>query len=278
MIGKAYAAGTILNALATGVGCAFGICLKTTAKLKLDTENVLIVNGEQRDAKILDLVLSQFGVKANVRVKSNIPEQSGLGSSSALINAILCALLKGRKELYAYEILRMNAELSVKAGISYTGAFDDASASLLGGIVVSDNYKMKLRCWIPKKGRAAILIPEFKRGKVDWEKIKSRSDRLKNALEKIKELKFGEVMVENTKFYCEMIGYPLEIAERLWKEGVCCGLSGNGPTFVALGNRDEISIAEEIWGEYGKVLRSRLVESPAEEIVITEELFIEQKY
>lgn len=274
MIGKAYAAGTILNALATGVGIAFGICLSTTARIKLDFENILIVNGEERDARILDNVFSQFGFKANVRVKSNIPEQSGLGSSSALINAILCAIFKERKVLFAHEILRMNAELSVKAGISYTGAFDDASASLLGGIVISENYKMKLRCWIPKKGRVAILIPEFKRGKVDWDKIKSYSWRLKNTLEMIKELKFREIMVENTKFYCEMIGYPLEIAERLWKEGILCGLSGNGPAFVAIGNREEISIAKEIWEEYGRVVKNRLAEKPAEEIAITEELFI----
>ncbi|MCS7143865.1 MAG: shikimate kinase [Archaeoglobaceae archaeon] len=273
MIGKAYAAGTILNALATGIGCAFGIDLKTIAKVKIDSENVFIVNGENRNPEILNKILSHFGIKAQVILKSDIPERSGLGSSSAFINAVLCAIMK-KEDLFAHKILRLNAELSLKAGISYTGAFDDASASLLSGVVLSDNYKMKLYSWIPFTKRTAVLIPEFKRGKVDWDKIKSQGERLKNALEKLKKLEFREVMVENTKFYCEMIGYPLEIAERLWKEDICCGLSGNGPAFVAIGNDDEISTAKEVWKEYGEVIIGKIPEKPAEEVVITSDLFI----
>ncbi|MEM2726682.1 MAG: shikimate kinase [Archaeoglobaceae archaeon] len=274
MIGKAYAAGTILNALATGVGCAFGIDLKTTAKVKIDSENALIVNGEDRNPAILEKILSQFDIKARVVLKSSIPEKSGLGSSSAFINSVLCAIMKRKEDLFAHEILRLNAQMSLKAGISYTGAFDDASASLLSGIVVSDNYKMKLYSWTPFTNKTAILIPEFKRGKVDWDKIKSNGDRLKHALENLKKLKFCEVMFENTKFYCEMIGYPIEIAERLWKERIFCGLSGNGPAFVAIGSSDDISTAKEIWKEYGEVIVSKIPEKPAERVVITSDLFM----
>lgn len=274
MIGKAYAAGTILNALATGIGCAFGIDLKTTAKFKMSSENVLKVNGEERNPAILDKILSTFGVKAQVIIKTNIPERSGLGSSSAFINAVLCALLKKEGKLLAHKILKLNAELSLKAGISYTGAFDDASASLLGGVVVSDNYKMKLMNWLFTSKKTAVLIPEFKRGNVDWDRIKSEAANLSNALEKLKKLSFREVMVENTRFYCKLIGYPLEIVERLWEEGICCGLSGNGPAFVAIGNNDEISTAKEIWSEYGEVMICKIPKNPAEKVMITPELFV----
>lgn len=274
MLGKAYAAGTVLNALATGVGCAFGIDLKTIAKVKIDSENVLIVNGEHRNPEILNKILSKLEIKAQVIIKSEIPERSGLGSSSAFINAILCAIMKKEKDLFAHEILRLNAELSLGAGISYTGAFDDASASLLSGFVVSDNYKMRLYNWIPTTKRTAILIPEFKRREVDWGKIKKQSERLRNALEDLKNFEFSKVMVENTKFYCEMIGYPLEIVERLWEEDICCGLSGNGPAFVAIGSGEDISIAKEIWKEYGEVIVGKIPEKPAEKVVITSELFI----
>lgn len=275
MIGRAYAAGTILNALATGIGCAFGIDLKTTAKLKISSENVLVVNGEERNPAILDKIVLPFGIKAQVIIKTNIPERSGLGSSSAFLNAILCALLKKEGNLFAHRILKLNAQLSLNAGISYTGAFDDASASLLGGIVISDNYKMKLKNWLIASKKTAVLIPEFKRGKVDWDRIKSEAVNLSNALEKLEKLRFHEVMVENTKFYCKLIGYPLEIAERLWKERICCGLSGNGPAFVAIGDNDEISTAKEVWEEYGKVIVGRVPKNPAEEVMITPELFIE---
>lgn len=273
MLGKAYAAGTILNALATGTGSAFGIELTTKAKVKLDDENTLIVNGEERETEILEKILSHFGIKAQVTVRTEIPERSGLGSSSAFINAILCSLMKN-KELLAHEILKLNAEISLKAGISYTGAFDDASASLLGGFVISENYQMKLRSWIFSRKKTAVLIPEFKRKKVDWDKIKAESYRLSNALEKIKKLKFFEVMVENTKFYCEIFGYPIEIAEKLWKEGICCGLSGNGPAFVAIGSKEEVLTAKELWQEYGRVLVRKVAEKPAENVVISSELFM----
>ncbi len=273
MIGRAYGAGTILNALATGIGSAFGVNLVTKAKVKIGSENELIVNGKERDSKILETILSPFGINAKVSVKSTIPERSGLGSSSAFINSILCAVMKKNGEIFAHKILNLNAEISLKAKISYTGAFDDASASLLGGIVVSDNYGRKLESWIPFANKVAILIPEFQRGEVNWAKIKNEADRLKNALKNLRMLKFKEVMVENTKYYCEMIGYPLDIAERVWREGVCCGLSGNGPAFVAIGNSDDVLTAKEIWNEYGEVLMGKIPEKPAEKVVITSELF-----
>jgi len=277
MKAQAYAAGTIFNALATGIGCAFGIDLKTKAVVKIASENILVVNGKNRDPKILDTILTNFGIKAKVKVKTEIPERSGLGSSSAFINAVLCAIMKEkRKSLLAHEILRLNAELSLKAGISYTGAFDDASASLLSGIVVSENYRKRLRSWLPCSKKVAILIPEFKRGKVDWEKIKGEAGKLKNALENLEKLRFNETMVENTKFYCEMIGYPLEIPERVWKEGILCGLSGNGPAFVAIGNAEDLRTVRSIWEDYGKVIMSKIPEKPAEEVLITSELFLQE--
>ncbi|MEM1578932.1 MAG: shikimate kinase [Archaeoglobaceae archaeon] len=274
MTGKAYAAGTVLNALATGIGCAFGIDLMIKVKFKPDSENILIVNGEERDANIVEKILSNFEKKGCVIIKSEIPERSGLGSSSAFINALLSEILEEEERRWAHKRLRLNAELSLKAGISYTGAFDDASASLLGGFVVSDNYRMALYDWFIERMYAAILIPEFKRGLVDWERIKKEGKKLEKILAKLKEHKFCEVMKENTKFYCEMIGYPLEIAERVWKEEICCGLSGNGPAFVALGSKSDAATAKAMWEDYGKVKIQRIPQKPAESVSITPELFI----
>lgn len=274
MTGKAYAAGTVLNALATGIGCAFGIDLMIKVKVKPESENTLIVNGEERSAEILEKILSKFEKRGCVIIKSEIPEGSGLGSSSAFINALLSEILKEERTC-AHKRLRLNAELSLKVGISYTGAFDDASASLLGGFVVSDNYKMALYDWFfIERMYAAILIPEFKRGLVNWERIKKEGKRLEKILTKLKEHRFCEVMKENTKFYCEMIGYPLEIAERVWKEEICCGLSGNGPAFVALGSKSDAVTAKALWEDYGKVMIKKVPEKPAESVSITSELFI----
>lgn len=275
MRARAYAKGTILNALATGIGSAFAVDLVVSVSVKEDSENSLIVNGEERDPRVAEKVLENFGIKARVRVKSEIPERCGLGSSSAFLNALICALTG--KEIFASRVLRLNSELSLKAGISYTGAFDDASASLLGGFVISDNYRCLLWEWIVKKAFVAILLPEFGRRTVDLERIKRESHKLEELHSKLKRHEFFEVMRENTKFYASILDYPIEVVEELWKEGICCGLSGNGPAFVAFGSKSEVAIAREFWSSYGKVLIRKVPEKPSESVVITSELFMKKE-
>ncbi|MEM1958164.1 MAG: shikimate kinase [Archaeoglobaceae archaeon] len=274
MKAKAYAKGTILNALATGIGSAFAIDLTLSVRVKQDSESCLIVNGEERDSSVAEKVLKKFGIKARVKVKSEIPEKSGLGSSSAFLNALICAVTERK---IASEILSLNSELSLKAGISYTGAFDDASASLLGGFVISDNYRRVLWDWVIKKAFVAVLLPEFRRKDVDFEKIQRESYKLKGIDSKLRKHEFFDVMRENTIFYAELLGYPLEIVEKLWKEKICCGLSGNGPAFVAFGTKSDVATANEFWSSYGKVLIRKVPEKPAESIVITPELFVRKE-
>ncbi|MEM0088536.1 MAG: shikimate kinase [Archaeoglobaceae archaeon] len=274
MKAKAYAKGTILNALATGMGSAFAIDLTLSVRVKQDSESCLIVNGEERDSSVAEKVLNKFGIKARVKVKSEIPEKSGLGSSSAFLNALICAVTERK---IASEILSLNSELSLKAGISYTGAFDDASASLLGGFVISDNYRRVLWDWVIKKAFVAVLLPEFRRKDVDFEKIQRESYKLKGIDSKLRKHEFFDVMRENTIFYAELLGYPLEIVEKLWKEKICCGLSGNGPAFVAFGTKSDVATANEFWSSYGKVLIRKVPEKPAESIVITPELFVRKE-
>ncbi|MEM0202773.1 MAG: shikimate kinase [Archaeoglobaceae archaeon] len=274
MKAKAYAKGTILNALATGIGSAFAIDLILSVRVEQDSENCLIVNGKERDSSVAEKVLEKFGIRARVKVRSEIPEKSGLGSSSAFLNALICAVTENR---VASEVLSLNSELSLKAGISYTGAFDDASASLLGGFVISDNYRRVLWDWVIKKAFVAVLLPGFKRKNVDFEKIKREGYKLREIESKLKRRDFFDVMRENTIFYAGLLGYPLEIVEKLWEEKICCGLSGNGPAFVAFGTKSDVATAKEFWSSYGEVLIRRVPEKPAESVVITPELFVRKE-
>jgi len=269
---QAYSAGTIVNALATGYGCAFGLDLKLKVRVDFGVkENFIIENGIERKSAVLDTVLNHFGLNAVVEVESEIPKGSGLGSSSAFLNALLLAVYKYiSKPLNAGDILRLNAKLSLECGISYTGAFDDASASLLGGIVLTDNRNMNVLKWEFRRDRAVILIPEFGRGRIDLNEIRKDVTLVRKALKFAREGDYKKAMYYNTLHYCKAIGYPIEIAEIVKDFDCCCGLSGNGPCFVAFG---DVRKVKKVWKAYGDVVETKMVNEPCDDVVVTSNLF-----
>jgi len=175
MKAESYAAGTIINALATFKGVAFGIDLKIRGRFREnDSKRLCIVeNGKIVEMPILYKIFRN--ISGVIEIESEIPRRSGLGSSSAFMNVllILAAKIKGEK-LNAEKILKANARMSLETGMSYTGAFDDASASLLGGVVFSDNLKMKLFKREILEGDVIILLPDFKRGEINLRRITRR--------------------------------------------------------------------------------------------------------
>lgn len=269
---QTYSAGTVINALAIGYGCAFALDLKMRLKADFDSkESILIENGVEKRDKILEFVLDRFKLNAVVEVESEIPKKGGLGSSSAFLNALLLAIFKHlSKPLNAWEILNLNAELSLKCGISYTGAFDDASASLLGGIVLTNNLDRKIIRWEFKRSRAVVLIPEFDRGKVNLERIREDVELVKRAFELAKVGRYREAMYLNTLHYCKAIGYPTEIVEVVRDLDCFCGLSGNGPCFTAFGDIKEV---REAWKTYGRVVETKIVNEPCDDVFLTPDLF-----
>ena len=99
----AYGAVTIVNALATGKGAAFGIDLWTQATVELTDNGVIetsILNEEGESTLLIEkcvrAVLNHFGfatLGAKVRTQSNIPIAKGLKSSSVAGNAVVLATL-----------------------------------------------------------------------------------------------------------------------------------------------------------------------------------------
>ncbi len=67
---------------------------------------------------------------------------SGLKSSSAAANATVLATLDAlgaADEVSREDACRIGVQAARDAGVTVTGAFDDASASMLGGVTVTDN-------------------------------------------------------------------------------------------------------------------------------------------
>ena len=147
---------TIINAIATGFGSAFGIGLDIICEAKSTGSSITCSNDVGADDKLMKLCVEKvfshydiddgdFGI--DLKTKSSLPMASGLSSSSASSNAIVKAVSSivsdefHLKPLSDLEIINMAIDASLDAGVTITGSFDDATASYFGGVVVTDNKK-----------------------------------------------------------------------------------------------------------------------------------------
>src|SRR5207245_3341775 len=78
-------------------------------------------------------------------VTSEIPVSRGLKSSSAVANAVVlaCAHALGA-QLEPLRLIGIGVDAALDAGVTITGAFDDACACFFWGIMVTDNRARKL--------------------------------------------------------------------------------------------------------------------------------------
>ena len=143
----AYGAGTIINAISTWKGAAFGIDLKTEAEVILtDDKKIIGYMEEGGDTTLIErsveLTLSRFGSKtgAKVATKSRIPIASGLKSSSAATNATVLATLDALGEkLEPIEVIKIGVQAALDAKVTITGKLPIRN-SLLTGLVVHDQF------------------------------------------------------------------------------------------------------------------------------------------
>jgi shikimate kinase len=270
--GRAYAcgAGTIINAIATWKGAAFGIDLRTEAEVTLTDDRKITghIDGGGDTSLIercVELTLSRFGSEhgAHVSTKSQVPSASGLKSSSAAANATVLATLEALGEtMERLDAVKLGVQAALDAGVTITGAFDDACASMLGGFVVTDNKEKQLISRSERDSEVLILAP-FEKA------LSSRTNVAHSRLvAPWVEMAFGEAlggnyekaMTLNGFLYCAALGFstkPMMAALELGIEGV--SLSGTGPAYTALGSADLLDKLEPVWqGMGGKVIRTKV--------------------
>ena len=151
---KSPGSATIINAIATGFGSAFGIGLNIECTAKATNESITCSNDVGADNTLMELcvqkVFNHYNIDSNdfgidLKTKSTLPMASGLSSSSASSNAIVKATSSiiseefDLKPLDDLEIVNLAIDASLDAGVTITGSFDDATASYFGGVVVTDN-------------------------------------------------------------------------------------------------------------------------------------------
>ncbi|UWG48308.1 Archaeal shikimate kinase [Halanaeroarchaeum sp. HSR-CO] len=257
---EAPAAGTVLNALATGTGSAFAIDEYVRASVSLGGSTIdgSVDGVPDADTRLIErsaeLVIDEFGNEqgASVETDSAVPMASGLKSSSAAANAVVLATLDALGALEAVtreDAARIGVAAARDVGVTATGAFDDASASMLGGVTVTNN------------DQDALLV----RDEVDWDVVVwtppeqafsadadvERCRHVAPMADLVAELalagRYETAMTVNGFAFAAALDQPAApMVEALpMADGV--SLSGTGPSYVAVGDREKLAPVVDVW-------------------------------
>ncbi len=269
---------TIINAIATGFGSAFGIGLDIQCEAKTTSDSISCFNDVGADNTLMEICAkkvyehynvddAEFGIE--LKTKSNLPMASGLSSSSASSNAIVKVVSSIISEefnltpLNDLEIINMAIDASLEAGVTITGSFDDATASYFGGVVVTDN---KNREFIIKEKmddyQILVYMPNFysKSGDSNPERMKLLAPLVETAFGFAKEKNYFKALNLNGLIYSATLGFNSSIAiDALEAGALASGLSGTGSSFVAVVDDESIDNVKESWSKYeGKVIPTKV--------------------
>ncbi|MDH7507896.1 MAG: shikimate kinase [Methanomassiliicoccales archaeon] len=259
MKGEAFAHGaaTIVNAIATGKGAAFGIGLKTWAEVEIVHGDGVVAEIEgfgHEDTtlirKCVEAVLARYfprkGLGAKVRTRSEIPISRGLKSSSAAANAVIFATLRAiGAEYESLEAIKIGTKCAIESGVSITGALDDACASFYGGVVITDNNKGTIikRDSMPDGLKVLIHVPDFqiRKNRLPLDSIRSIRNIVELAYERALAGDYFTAMTLNGLAYGAALNIGQEIAIRALSKGAkAAGLSGTGPATVILIEEEQL--------------------------------------
>jgi len=266
----APAAGTVLNALATGTGSAFAIDLETTATVDLTDDGEIvgeIADQPEADATLIErcaeLTIAEYAdaaglddsdVGARVRTESEVPMAAGLKSSSAAANATVLATLDAlavADSVERIEACRLGVRAARDAGVTATGAFDDASASMLGGVTVTDNTSDALLAREEVDWHALVYTPPEQAYSADADV--SACERIAPMAKLVEELaldgRYGEAMTVNGFAFSAALEFSTGPMIDAMPDVDGVSLSGTGPSYVAVGDQESLEAVRERWDE-----------------------------
>jgi len=257
----APAAGTVLNALANGYGSAFAIDAYTEATVELDdTGTVTGTVADEPDAdtrlveRCVERCIERFGdgEGGHVRTESDVPMASGLKSSSAAANATVLATLDALGvDLQREAACRIGVKAARDAGVTVTGAFDDASASMLGGVTVTDNTTDELLRRDEPEWDVLVYTPDERGFSADADV--ARCERIAPMADLVHELAvegaYERAMCVNGFAFCAALNRPTDpLVDALPEAAV--SLSGTGPSYTAVGDRETLESLAGTWSQY----------------------------
>jgi shikimate kinase len=264
MDGQAAApgAGTVLNALACGKGSAFAIDAETTATVSLDADADSVSGeiAEQTGAdtrlieRCVELTTERFGASegGHVRTESELPMASGLKSSSAAANATVLATLDAldvAEEVDRDTACLVGVEAARDVGVTITGAFDDASASMLGGVTVTDNERDELLAREAVDWDVLVWTPPEQAFSADADVERCR--RIAPIAELIADIaldgEYGRAMTINGFAFSAALDFPTDPMFEALPDVAGVSLSGTGPSVIAVGEQATLESLQDHW-------------------------------
>lgn len=275
---KCPGSATIINAIATGFGSAFGIGLNIKCRAKSIDSTIKCFNDVGASTDLMDLcvkkVFDKYGISKDdfgleIKTESTLPMASGLSSSSASSNAIVAVSSKIISEefnlapLSDLEIINLAIDASIEAGVTITGSFDDATASYFGGVVVTDN---KNREFIIKEKmddyKILVYMPNFiaKSGDSDVNRMRVLAPLVETAFDFAKNKNYFKALNLNGLIYASTLGFDSAIAiDALQSGAIASGLSGTGSSFVAVCEDNMIDDVKDAWSNLeGRVIETKV--------------------
>jgi len=243
-----FGAGTIVNAIAIGRGAAFGLALRVTAtaETKPEGHGVRVQVPDGLDPALVrscaERVLRQTprSVGIEVAVTSEIPVSRGLKSSSAVANAVVlaCAHALGA-QLEPLRLIGIGVDAALDAGVTITGAFDDACACFFGGIVATDNRARKLLVSdrFPSGLVAVVEVPDrtITKSSLKGTDFGPIRPQIEEAFRLALNGDYFQALEVNSAAYAPLLGVDESPAIRARAAGAkAAGVTGTGPSILAL--------------------------------------------
>ncbi|EKF84824.1 shikimate kinase [Methanobacterium formicicum] len=268
---------TVINAISTGCGSAFGIKLYVTAEASLNSSKRTFKVDRDVDTTLMEIcvnnVLEKFNVNTGIHIKtsSTLPMASGLSSSSATSNAVVLATYQAlvndgvvpQDSLNDLDVLNLAIDASLEAGVTITGAFDDASASFMGGLTITHNSRREIfHHGNMEEQNILIYMPNRKSptAQSDVGRMKLLAPWVKLAFQEALKGNIYEALTLNGMLYSAALGFDAGIAlDALNSGALAAGLSGTGPSFVAIVPEENIDPVQEVWSSYpGNVILTQV--------------------
>lgn len=271
--GTAFGAATIVNAMPSGRGAAFSVGLRTFAEVEVREDpsiEVEILGGinERKElaSESFRATLESFGLKHGgmIRTRSEIPIARGMKSSSAASNAIILATLDAIGEtMDDIDIIKIGVAASLRAKVSLTGAFDDACASYLGGLHMTDNKKRVIIMSHNLEPMSAIfLVPEERRysGEVNRTFISQYAGVAEMAMEEALAGRHWQAMLLNGLAMAHAFKInPAPIVAAMKNGAIAAGLCGKGPAICAVSTKEFEGQIVDGWGVLGfSIIRTEI--------------------